>query len=167
MEIFEKTLFESSFVYDDVFYTNQQIPSLFLPYLENILFLYKEQQVRFRIKKLTFIDNFKPQFVNKNLEAKEFGESESVLIFEQNKKFFLEELHFLEQNGSWAKIVCFLPQSYKKEFNSNNKLIFYKSKKEIVSYLQKNNFHFSLILGCESEEILQKPKLQMQLLLDF
>ena len=167
LELVEKTLFESSFVYDEIFYANQQIPSFFLPYLENILQLYKEQKIRFRIKKLSFIKNFNPQFVNKRLEAKEFGESESVLIFENNEEFFQEEILFLAQNSSWAKTLYFIPKKYEGRYSIEDNTFFYNNKKEIVKKLKQNHFHFALIFNVSSKEIVQTPKPQTQLLLDF
>jgi ferrochelatase len=167
LKLVEKTLFESSFVYDDLFYSNQQLPALFLPYLENILSLYKEEKVRFRMKKFYFIENFKPQFVNKHLECKDFGESESVLIFEPNESFFQEEISYLKENSSWAQTFFFLPKIYSKKYEKQTNIFFYTDKKEIIKKLQKLHFHFALILGAKSEDIVQKPKRQTQLLLDF
>jgi len=167
MQVVEKTLFETSFIYDDIFYANQHLPTLFLPYLENILSFYKEQKIRFRIKKINFIKNFQPQFVNKYLEPKEFGESESVLVFEHNKQFVKDEIAYLQKNATWAKKIYFIPHYLEKEYAGKESVVFYKTYRTIVSQLKKRSFHFALIVDAKEDDIVQKPKQQTQLLLDF
>src|SRR5690606_18506410 len=51
IEIIEQTLFETSFIFDNIFYERQQISPFFIYYLEQLLNLYKIVKVEYRLKK--------------------------------------------------------------------------------------------------------------------
>lgn len=63
--IMEQTLFETSFIYDGVFYERQFISPFFMPYLEELLNLFKILKINFRLKKFVPLDNFEAVFTNK------------------------------------------------------------------------------------------------------
>lgn len=164
--IMEKTLFETSFIYDDVFYERQLISPFFMPFLEELLHLFKCININFRLRKFTPIEHFEAVFTNKNFEPKEFGTSDKVLIFEPNKKFIEHEILFLKKQANWAKIIYIIPfTSDYKEIDDD--IYRYKNEKEIINFLKNTTFHFALIVGVE-KAILSKPlSNQTQLTLDF
>jgi len=165
IDIVEQTLFETSFIYDDIFYERQLISPFFIPYLEELLHLYKSLNINFRLKKFTPIEHFEAVFTNKNFEIKNFGTSDKVLIFEPNSSLIESEIRFLQHNASWAKTLILVPHSIKKEDTKN--ILSYKHEKEILGILRKNDFHFALIVGV-SKSILDKPLTkQTQLTLEF
>jgi ferrochelatase len=170
--IMEKTLFETSFIYDDVFYERQLISPFFIPYLEKLLHLYKSLKINFRIRKFTPIEHFEAVFTNKNFEPKEFGTSDKVLIFESNTSLIQSEIIFLQKQANWAKIIYIIPAQTKtfphaKEYAKKENFFIYKNKKEIRDILQKSNFHFALIVGVDKSILLSPPKIYQQLTLDF
>ncbi len=165
IDIVEQTLFETSFIYDDIFYERQLISPFFIPYLEELLHLYKSLNINFRLKKFTPIEHFEAVFTNKNFEIKNFGTSDKVLIFEPNTVLIDSEVRFLQNNASWAKIIIILPVKFQKEATKN--IITYKNKKEIINILRNNKFHFALVVGV-NKEILDKPlSNQRQLIIEF
>jgi len=132
IEIKEKTLFETSFVYDNKFYERQLISPFFIPYLEKLLSLFKKLDINFRLKKFTPIKHFEAVFVNKNLQVKDFGSTDKVIIFESDKNLIKSQIDFLQKNASWASIID---------------LTDIQNEGEIINTLKNTNFHFALIFG--------------------
>jgi len=165
INIIEKTLFETSFIYDDIFYERQLISPFFIPFLNELLNLFKSQKINFRLRKFLPIEHFEAVFTNKNFELKDFGTSDKVLIFEKNIDLISQEIEFLQESANWAKIIYILPSSYKNEDQEN--MYRYKHQNEIVGILKEQSFHFALIVGVD-KSILDKPITnQMQLTLNF
>jgi ferrochelatase len=171
INIIEQTLFETSFIYDNVFYERQLVSPFFMPYLEQLLYLFKILKINFRLRKFTPIDHFEAVFTNKNFEIKDFGTSDKVLIFEKNTSLIENEISFLQKQATWAKIIYIIPFTCKQSLDADtlehDNLFLYKNKDEIKAILKKNNFHFALIVGVD-KSILAKPLVkQTQLTLDF
>ena len=165
IEIMEQTLFETSFIYDNVFYERQLISPFFIPYLEELLHLFKSLKISFRLRKFTPIEHFEAVFTNKNFEIKSFGASDKVLIFEPNTSLIDSEITFLQGNASWANIIFVVPSAIEQPQSEN--VFSYKHEREILSILKENSFHFALIVGVD-KSILDKPlPYQTQLTLDF
>jgi hypothetical protein len=108
IEIMEQTLFETSFIYDNIFYERQLISPFFIPYLAELLHLFKSLKIGFRLRKFTPIEHFEAVFTNKNFEIKDFGTSDKVLIFEPTTSLVDSEITFLHSRASWAKIFLII-----------------------------------------------------------
>ena len=154
--VMEQTLFETSFVYDDIFYERQLISPFFIPFLEDLFYFFKVQKINFRLKKFTPIDHFEAVFTNKNFEIKEFGTSDKVLIFEKSTMLIEKEIKFLQKQAPWAQVVYVIPQDIGQEMEDETGILRYKNQNEILNILKTNQFHFALIVGA-SKEILTKP----------
>ena len=156
INIVEQTLFETSFIYDNVFYERQLMSPFFIPYLEELLHLFKTLKINFRLRKFTPIDHFEPVFTNKNFEIKEFGTSDKVLIFESTAELIDSEIAFLRKQANWANIIFILPFQDSDAYNEQKDVHTYKNKNEIKEILKNNSFHFALIVGVD-KSILSKP----------
>ena len=159
VNIIEQTLFETSFIYDDIFYERQLLSPFFIPFLEILLQLFKNLQINYRLRKFTPIDHFEAVFTNKRFEIKEFGTSDKVLIFEKNSSLIESEILFLKNEATWAKILYVLPSLDTKlieKIEHRDDLVVYKSQNDIINLLQEKSFHFALIIGA-SKEILNRP----------
>lgn len=160
IEVIEQTLFESSFIYDNVFYERQLISPFFIPYLEQLLHLFKSLKINFRLRKFTPIDHFEAVFTNKNFEIKEFGTSDKVLIFEKSESFVKSEIEYLHKQAYWANILYVLPQAHFEaldaDFIQTYNIVTYKNKNEIRNILKQHSFHFALIIGVD-KSILEQP----------
>jgi ferrochelatase len=163
IEIMEQTLFETSFIYDNIFYERQLISPFFIPYLAELLHLYKSLKIEFRLRKFTPIEHFEAVFTNKSFEIKEFGTSDKVLIFEQNTSLVDSEITFLHSRASWAKIICIVPSSTETPKDKN--IFSYKHEKEILPILKENKFHFALIVGVDKSILNRTTPYQTQLTL--
>lgn len=163
--IIEQTLFETSFIYENIFYERQSISPFFMPYLEELLHLYKSLKIKYTLKKFVAIDHFEAVFTNKNFEIKEFGTSDKVLIFEPKSELIDLEISFLQKNASWAKSIYIIPSAIDGIRNDN--VFIYENSNQIIDILKENDFHFALITGVD-KEILSKPITnQAQLALEF
>jgi len=168
INIVEQTLFETSFIYDNIFYERQLISPFFISYLEILFHFFKRLNINFRLRKFMPIDNFEPVFTNKNFEIKEFGTSDKVLIFEKNRELIKMQINFLRTEAAWAKLLYVLPHTYAcTQLNECPNIIIYKHVSEIINILKSHSFHFALIVGVD-KSILEKPLVrQVQLRLDF
>ena len=168
INIIEQTLFETSFIYDNIFYERQLISPFFISYLEILFHFFKRLNINFRLRKFTPIDNFEPVFTNKNFEIKEFGASDKVLIFEKDTELIKTQMNFLRKEAAWAKLIYILPHTYAcTQIDESQNIIIYKNINEITNILKSNSFHFALIVGAD-KSILEKPLVrQVQLTLEF
>lgn len=162
--IIEQTLFETSFIYRDNFYERVLISPLFMSYLDNILDFLDTKNIPYKLKNFTNLGHFEAIFVNNNLEVKNFGSSQKVLIFEQDTTLFENQLEFLKQNAPWAKSVFVLPASMSKK---DEHIYTYESKSEILDILKKESFHFALIIGCDKSILESSLPSQKQLTFEF
>jgi len=156
INIVEQTLFETSFIYDNIFYERQLISPFFMPYLEELLHLFKTLKINFRLRKFTPIDHFEAVFTNKNFEIKEFGTSDKVLIFESTSELIDAEIAFLHKQANWANIIFIVPFQENENYAQYEDVHRYKNKNEITEILKSKHFHFALIVGVD-KSILSKP----------
>jgi len=143
----EKTLFETSFIYNYTFYERQQISPFFIPYLEKLLYLFNKLSINFRLKKFNSIKHFEPVFVNKNLVIKDFGTTDKVIIFESDATLIEKQIAFLKVNAPWAKII---------NITKINK------KQTIIKLLKDTEFNFALVFG-KDKSILKNEQKYTQL----
>lgn len=165
IEVIEQTLFETTFIYNNIFYERQLLSPFFIPYLENLLHFYKTLNIEYKLKKFMPIEHFEAVFINKKFEIKNFGTSERVLIFEPNINLVKNQILFLEHHAPWADTIFVLPSDMPYEEADN--VYVYKSEKEIMHILQNAKFNFALIVGV-NKSILSKPFAeQRQLTFEF
>jgi len=164
--IMEKTLFETSFIYENVFYERQTISPFFVPYLEELFNIFKTLKVNYKLKKFTPIEHFEAVFTNKNFEIKEFGTSDKVLIFESNTDLVKTEIDYLQQNATWANIIYIVPQNV--DLDVTNNTFVYSNDEEILNILKQNRFNFAFVAGANKSILEQnEPTQSGQLTLTF
>jgi ferrochelatase len=167
--IIEQTLFETSFIYDDIYYERQALSIFFMPYLEILLSLLKEEKIDFKITSFKHLSHFEPVFTNKNFEAKEFGTSDKVLIFESDFEFIDAQISFLQSQANWAKLIYILPKEKITDTQRIENVYTYATQQDIISILKSTHFHFALIAEQDKtllEKSLFTKKIQ-QLTLEF
>jgi len=166
IKIVEKTLFETSFIYENVYYERQLLTPLFIPYLEKLLYLLVTCKINFRLKKFTPLTHFEAVFVNKRFERKEFGTTEKVVIFEHSPSLIMQEIVFLQEYASWGTLLLILPESLHENYaQCDGNFYFYKSQEEIQTFLRQQTFHFALVVGVRSSfldtMIIEKKQLKL------
>ncbi len=169
ISIIEQTLFETSFIYDDIYYERETLSIFFIPYLEILLALFKEQMIDFKITSFKHLSHFEPVFTNKNFEIKEFGTSDKVLIFESDFEFIDAQISFLQSQANWAKLIYILPKEKITDAQRIENVYTYTTQQDIISILKSTHFHFALI-GEQNKTLLEKSfftKKTQQLTLEF
>ena len=156
--IVEQTLFETSFIFDDLFYERQLLSPFFISYLERLLNFYKMHQISYRLRPFTPIENFEAVFTNKELRVKEFGASDRVLIFEPDFELIHSQISFLKRQANWAKIIYILPRAKALPFENIEGIFTYESQGDIINLLKSTPFHFALIAE-QDKSILQSNTL--------
>jgi len=166
--IIEQTLFETSFIHNDIFYERQILSPFFIPYLEHLLFFYTFLRIPFQLKGFGKIGHFIPVFTNSRLETIEFGTSDRVVIFEPFLELIDEQIDFLHEQASWAKILYLLPESMRSSLTIGvENILFYRYPEEIITLLQSNHFHFALVAGVDKGILRPARSSMRQLELDF
>ena len=169
ISIIEQTLFETSFIYDNIYYERQALSVFFIPYLEILFSLFKREKIDFKIIPFKHLAHFEPVFTNKNFEVKEFGTSDKVLIFESDFEFIESQITFLQNQANWAKIIYILPINRIDETQRLANIFTYTSQQDIISILKSTDFHFALIAE-QNKTLLEKSfftKKTQQLILEF
>jgi len=103
----KKTLFLSSFSYNDKVYKDIKISPLFLKELENVISFLEDNMIEYDIEKTSYTLHFHPVFVNQKLELRSFGKTAHVLICESDKELIEMELSYIKKEAPWAKITHF------------------------------------------------------------
>jgi hypothetical protein len=147
IDIAEQTLFETSFVLDNVYYDRMQLSPFFLPYLTRVYSFAKNNGLDFQVGGMQGSTHFVPVFVGNDLRAKTFGQGGKVLIFEPDLSLLLEEIDFIRTEAKWAKIVYLLPTASAGKFGRNDVFLPYETQEDIMQILKTVPFHFALIGG--------------------
>jgi len=138
INIIKTYIFESSFIYDNIFYERLQIAPIFLDNLNKVLNILDENSIKFNIKDIEKLDHFRPYFINNSFLVKEFGRGEKVIIVEKCHSLLRLEREFLENRAKWNKKI----------YISDKKIegfIFEKRFDKIRLILNESNFNFALI----------------------
>lgn len=143
----EHSLFETSFSYKDKFYSKLKFPSIYIPqFLSVVEFLNYD----FDLSKLKSFHNFKPLFLDKNLNLVEFGKSDKFVICQYNDSLVKDEVEFLHKKYKYAKTLFIT--SHKLDFIEDNQIVL-NDIEDLKSTLKKINFNAVYLIGFEYKKI--------------
>lgn len=141
-----KGLFLSSFSYQDRYYVDQKIPSLFVEELLALLAFCDTHAIAYTLEHLGFSEHCYPQFITQNLCKKEFGSSSKALIFEPLETLFVTLIPYIQEQVDSSKLILCLPKQHKATFAFEGE-IFYFETVEDLAILSQKSFQYALILG--------------------
>ena len=144
--LIEGSLFESSFLFNTLYYEKQRISPLLLPYLERSLNFFKSKNLDYTISKVSHLESFEPIFVNKALTKKEFGSTEQVIILENNLSLFHKAMLFLRERAPWSNITIMTPNTLNIIKYDNLNYESYHTSADIIEQLKYLEFNFVLVL---------------------
>ncbi|MBD3800263.1 MAG: hypothetical protein IE886_02210 [Campylobacterales bacterium] len=147
VDIAEQTLFETSFVLDDVYYERMQLSPFFLPYLGHLYQFAKSHGLTFIVGGMQGSTHFVPVFVGDDLRVKTFGQGGRVLIFEPDLSLLLREVDFIRSEAKWAKIIYLMPKGSTVAPDDHDTFLLYETQEDIIQLLKTVPFHFALIGG--------------------
>ena len=145
IKIMEQTLFETSFIFHNIFYERQLLSPFFISHLERLLNFYMLNDITYRIRTFAPIENFEAVFTNKELSVKEFGASDHVLIFEPDFELIPSQISFLQKQAAWAKVIYLLPQTKAQPYEHVTGIFTYTSQQDIINILKSSSFHYALV----------------------
>lgn len=144
--IVAKGLFLSSFWYQERYFFDQKIPSLFVEELLCLLDYCDAHGIIYTLESLNFCEHFYPQFVTYTLCKKEFGSSSKVLIFEPLPALLPSLLSYLQTRVESSHIILALPKKYHQNISFEGEILLFETLEEL-SILAQRSFAYALILG--------------------
>lgn len=146
-DIAEQTLFETSFVLDDVYYERMQLSPFFLPYLVHLYTFAKNKGLRMTVGGMQGSSHFIPVFVAEDLRVKPFGQGGKVLVLEPDLSLLMREIAFVRHEAKWAKIIYLIPEVKLMPTQHDEVFLPYRTQEDIMHILKSVPFHFALIGG--------------------
>lgn len=153
-KIISCTLFDSKIYFDSERFT-LSLPSLFLGYLASMMHLFQNEGIAFSLHHFESIPHLKPIFISPNHSLCAYGQSGRVLLAEEDPKHFEHYAHYILENAKWAKVVFFIPSSLDFDFQP---CVTYQQKEDLFSVLAQHRFNFALILGVNSQFLIENLK---------
>ncbi len=145
------SLFECDFIVDEIYYKNIKIPKIFIHFLNNAINFLKANNIAYTITNFCLRNHFEPIFVDKNLNIKEFGTTNKVLIVEKNYNLIKNEIEYLKSYAKYAKSCLLLPKGVFLN-NSFLDILIYNNLYDIFKIKEKD-YNFFLILQKEKDDI--------------
>jgi len=105
IKVVKTSLFLTTLIYENTFYESLQISKLFIDELKNSLKALKYFKINYNLKNIHPKLHFNPIFISDNLNIKNFGDTQRVLIIEEDKDLFEKELNFLKTEARWVKLT--------------------------------------------------------------
>ncbi len=146
--LIEHSLFETSFSYENRFFSRLRLSSL---YISNFLNIYKFLNENIDLSKLKIFNNFKPIFVDKNLNLLEFGKSDKFIICQKNIDLYENEISYIKEKYKYAKTI-FISTSYNSSLQEKEQILI-NDLEELKPILRKQNFNAIYIMGFNYKEI--------------
>lgn len=144
--VMPKGLFLSSFSYNERFFFEQKIPSLFVEELLSLLSFCEISNIAYTLEHLSFSEHFYPQFVTQTLCKKEFGSSARALIFEPSSALMPTLIAYVQTHVEASQLLLCLPRSLQDTFAFEGETLFFERIEEL-SILSEKSFLYALILS--------------------
>ncbi|WP_263831779.1 hypothetical protein [Sulfurospirillum oryzae] len=144
--IVSKGLFLSSFWYQERYFFDQKIPSIFVEELLCLLQFCDTHAIAYALESLSFCEHFYPQFITQALCKKEFGNSSKALIFEPLPSLLPSLLSYMQTQVESSYIILALPKGFHKSFSFEGETLFFETVEELAILAHKS-FAYTLILG--------------------
>ncbi|BCD68010.1 hypothetical protein [Nitratiruptor sp. YY09-18] len=152
LNIVQHYLFETSFVYDDVYYQRMRISPLFIDKLHRLLDIAHNYLLHYSFQKVEEWPHFRPYFLDNNFRVCEFGKSERVVILESDCTLLEREHQYLQKHAPWAHKLFFTHSCIQDGFAQYNL-------KRLREILYNATFNYAL---CEHFDIEKLAKTQEQ-----
>ena len=146
--LIEHSLFETSFSYENVYFSRLKISSL---YIRDFLKVFNFFKQNLDLTKLKSFYNFKPLFLDRNLNLVEFGKSDKFIICQNNDDLYENEIFYMKKQYKYAKNI-FITSSYI-DYLSKDEQILMNDIEQLKPILRKLKFNGIYILGFNYNEV--------------
>ena len=151
INVVKKTLFTVDFIYEDTYYKDVHLASIFLNELNKSIKFLKKLSLPFSLAEIKIPKHFRPIFIDNALNIKDFGQTGKVFIEEVDDIYIGKEIKHLRQYAKYAKNILLTPDEYKEKY-TNIEVYTYTDLNDIIE-LSKKNYNFFLILNKEKKDI--------------
>ena len=146
--LIEHSLFETSFSYENVYFSRLKISSLYITDFLKVFNFFKQN---LDLTKLKSFYNFKPLFLDRNLNLVEFGKSDKFIICQNNEDLYENEISYMKKQYKYAKNI-FITSSYV-NYLSKDEQILMTDIEQLKPILRKLKFNGIYILGFNYNEV--------------
>nr|WP_129008445.1 peptidoglycan synthetase [Arcobacter sp. CECT 8983]RXJ89277.1 peptidoglycan synthetase [Arcobacter sp. CECT 8983] len=149
--LIEHSIFETTFSYQDRYFSKIKIPSL---YLKEFLDVYSFLGFDADLNKLKKFNKLRPIFVDKLINHTDYGRTDKFLIAQENKELIEEEIKYLKNKYKYAKILYF---SFEEElYTENIEYIHLTSLHNLKAFLKKNSFNAAYFVGLDHDTLYEQ-----------
>jgi len=146
--LIEHSLFETSFSYEDTYFSKLKISSLYLP---QFLRVYNFLNGNMDLGKLKQFNNLKPLFVDRNLNLIEFGKSDRFILCQDIKELYEYEILYLKIKYKYAKTL-FITSQYVHYLKEDEQILI-NNLDELKPMLKKLKFNAIYLIGFNHNQV--------------
>lgn len=146
--LIEHSLFETSFSYEDIYFSKLKISSLYLP---QFLRVYNFLNGNMDLGKLKQFNNLKPLFVDRNLNLIEFGKSDRFILCQDIKELYEYEILYLKIKYKYAKTL-FITSQYVQYLKEDEQILL-NNLDELKPILKKLKFNAIYLIGFNHNQV--------------
>lgn len=152
--VVEHTIFETSFTYNDIYFSKIRVPQL---YLKNFICAYNFLNDELDLAKLKNSSLLKPIFIDKHINQLEYGKSNKFIIVQEDLKLIEKEITYLKSKYKYAKAL-FITNTYINNFFAKQHII--EDVKEVKEFLKTQEFNAAYIIGHNYNKLQDLIKVQ-------
>lgn len=141
------SLFESSFSFEEIYFSRIKLASLYVNEFLNVFTFFKKNIDILKLKK---IDILRPIFVDKFIDIIDYGKSDKFLIAQKSEELFLKEYEFIKKEYKYAKTI-YITTRHIKNLKEDQYII--SSLKELKETLKNKKFNCAYILGFDLQRV--------------
>jgi hypothetical protein len=146
--LIEHSLFETSFSFNNQYFSKIKIPSLYLAqFLRINIFL----GGNIDFSKLKMFNNLKPLFIDRNFNLIEFGRSDRFIISQDTQSLYANEILYMKIKYKYAKTI-FITTNYS-EYLKEDEQILIKELDELKPILKKIKFNAIYLMGFNYNQV--------------
>lgn len=149
--LIEHSIFETTFSYQDRYFSKIKIPSL---YLKEFLDVYSFLGFDADLNKLKKFNKLKPIFVDKLINHTEHGRTDKFLLAQENKELMEAEIAYLKNKYKYAKILYLTLEEITD--NTNIEFTHLDSLEDLKFFLKKNAFNAVYFVGLDYETLYEQ-----------
>ena len=150
-EIVSQTLFETSFILKEKYYEQLPLASCMMACFLEAVGILQSLDVPFTLSHLEYTPSFEPVFVDAKGIRRDFGESDQVLLFTDNRIGCRCFSHF--NTIRWTKCSLFIPTRIKFQYDMRLPKQRYGTVEELIRLIQKELGHpgYAILVDMQSE----------------
>lgn len=147
------TLFDTKISYKLAQY-NLKLPSLFLPELASVIDLFVSNQISFDLARFSSLPYMQPNFVNMRAKLVQYGQTDRVVITENDIERFKKYATYIAIHAKWGKLILLLPKGYEEIFDMIAQNEIYQDKADLDRLLKTQNYNFALVYGMDNSSLI-------------